>query len=65
MLTDIQIAQQAKMEPIEKIAAKVGIPDEALLKYGKYKAKISQEFINEAFSRNTPGNHKPPIPARS
>ncbi len=51
MLTDIQIAQQAKMEPIEKIAAKVGIPDEALLKYGKYKAKISQEFINEAFSR--------------
>lgn len=51
MLTDIQIAQQAKMEPIEKIAAKAGIPDEALLKYGKYKAKISQEFINEASSR--------------
>lgn len=48
MLTDIQIAQQATMEPIEKVAAKVGIPEDALLKYGKYKAKISREFINEA-----------------
>ena len=51
MLTDIQIAQQAKMEPIEKIAAKAGIPEDALLRYGKYKAKVSQEFLNEAASR--------------
>lgn len=48
MLTDIQIAQQATMEPIEKVAAKVGIPEDALLKYGKYKAKLSREFINES-----------------
>ena len=51
MLTDIQIAQQAGLEPIEKIAAKAGIPENALLKYGKYKAKISQDFINETASR--------------
>ena len=51
MLTDIQIAQQAVMEPIEKIAEKAGIPEDALLKYGKYKAKISQDFINEASLR--------------
>ena len=48
MLTDIQIAQQAKMEPIEKVAAKAGIPESALLKYGNYKAKISREFIEAA-----------------
>ncbi len=47
MLTDIQIAQKASMKPIEQIAAKVGIPQEALLKYGKYKAKITQEFIDK------------------
>jgi len=41
MLTDIEIAQQAKMEPIGKIAAKIGIQEEELEFYGKYKAKIS------------------------
>lgn len=45
MLTDIEIAQQAKMLPIREIAAKAGIPEEALEYYGKYKAKISEEYI--------------------
>lgn len=45
MLTDIEIAQQAKLLPIREVAAKAGIPEEALEYYGKYKAKISEEYI--------------------
>lgn len=41
MLTDIEIAQQAKMEPIGKVAEKIGIKEEELEFYGKYKAKLS------------------------
>ena len=41
MLTDIEIAQQAKMEHIGEIAAKIGLQEEELEFYGKYKAKIS------------------------
>lgn len=40
MLTDIEIAQNAAMEPIEKIAAKIGIEPGYLELYGKYKAKV-------------------------
>lgn len=46
MLTDIQIAQNAEMQPIEKVAECVGIPQEALLKYGNYKAKITKEYMD-------------------
>lgn len=45
MLTDIQIAQQTKMEPIKDVAAKVGLTEDDLEFYGKYKAKISSETI--------------------
>ena len=41
MLTDIQIAQQTKMEPIVDVAAKVGLTEDDLDLYGKYKAKIN------------------------
>ncbi len=41
MLTDIEIAQQAKMEHIGNVAAKIGIQEEELEFYGKYKAKLS------------------------
>lgn len=41
VLSDIEIAQHAKMEPISKIAESIGISDEELELYGKYKAKIS------------------------
>jgi formate--tetrahydrofolate ligase len=44
--SDIDIAQAAKMKPIREIAAKLGIPDEALSPYGHYKAKISLEYID-------------------
>lgn len=39
--SDIQIAQEAVMEPITEVAKKAGIPEEMLEHYGKYKAKIS------------------------
>lgn len=45
MLTDIEIAQNAEMKPIGEVAQTLGIPTEELEYYGKYKAKISQEFI--------------------
>ena len=41
MLSDIEIAQKAKMNPIAEVAKKLGIPDEALEAYGRYKAKIA------------------------
>lgn len=42
--TDIEIAQEAKMEHIVDVAAKIGIAPEDLELYGKYKAKISDEY---------------------
>src|SRR5699024_510255 len=39
-LTDQEIASQASIQPIEEIAKKAGIPNEALEMYGKYKAKV-------------------------
>src|SRR3989338_2753468 len=45
MLTDLQIAQKAKIEPIVKIAKKIGIGEEFLEFYGKYKAKVSLDLI--------------------
>lgn len=45
MLTDVQIAQQCTMEPIVKIASKLGLTEDDLELYGKYKAKISLETI--------------------
>lgn len=46
MLTDIEIAQQAEIKPIGAIAAKIGIDQDELEFYGKYKAKISEELIS-------------------
>ena len=45
MLTDIEIAQQAKLRPIGQVAASLNIPEEDLEYYGKYKAKISDELF--------------------
>ncbi len=46
MLTDIEIAQMTKLAPIRDIAAKLGIDEEELEYYGRYKAKLSQELID-------------------
>ena len=48
MKTDIQIAQETKMLPIKEVAASIGIKEDDLELYGKYKAKISDELINES-----------------
>ena len=45
MASDIDIAQQATMQRITAVAAKVGIPEESLEPYGHYKAKISLEYL--------------------
>ena len=45
MKTDIQIAQEAVMEPIIDVAAKIGITPDEIELYGKYKAKISDEYL--------------------
>ena len=47
MLTDVEIAQSAKMKPIKEIAQKVGLDEDDLELYGKYKAKISLEAISK------------------
>ena len=51
MKTDIQIAQEATMLPIRDVAAKYGIGEDDLELYGKYKAKFSDELLNEIENR--------------
>src|SRR5450755_3370080 len=45
-LSDIEIAQQAKMQRIIKVAEKLGIPEDDLVPYGHYKAKISLAYVD-------------------
>jgi formate--tetrahydrofolate ligase len=45
--SDIEIAQAANMRPIGEIAAKLGIPDEALSPYGRYKAKVGLDYVQQ------------------
>ncbi|MCI8799602.1 MAG: formate--tetrahydrofolate ligase [Lachnospiraceae bacterium] len=51
MKTDIEIAQEAVMEPVGKVAEKLGIPEDALEFYGRYKAKLSDEFLDSLRDR--------------
>jgi len=46
MKTDVQIAQEASMLPINEIASKVGILEDELEQYGKYKGKISLDVLS-------------------
>ena len=47
MKSDIQIAQEAKMEPIVKIAEKLNLSEDDIELYGKYKCKISLDVLNK------------------
>ena len=47
MMTDIEIAQNADMKHIKEVAAKLGISEDDLDMYGKYKAKLSDELIKK------------------
>jgi len=51
MKTDIEIAQSAEMMKISEIAAQLGISEDDLEFYGKYKAKISEKYLREIESR--------------
>ncbi len=51
MKTDIQIAKEIIKKPIVEIAKQIGIDEDNLELYGKYKAKISQKFINSLESK--------------
>lgn len=54
MKTDIQIAQEAELLPIREVAEKLDITEDELELYGKYKAKLSDEYM-ERISRNPDG----------
>ena len=51
MKTDIEIAQQAVLKPITEVAQQLEIPVEELELYGKYKAKISEEYLEQIKDR--------------
>ena len=44
MKTDIQIAQEAQLKPVKEVAEQIGIEEDELEFYGKYKAKLSEEL---------------------
>jgi formate--tetrahydrofolate ligase len=44
--TDIEIARAAKTQPIAQVAQKIGIPEDSVINYGKYKAKVALDFID-------------------
>ena len=47
MKTDIEIAQEAEMVPIKNVAEQLGITEDDIELYGKYKAKISNEYYEK------------------
>ena len=47
MKSDIEIAQECKMLPIKEVAAKIGVSEDDLELYGKYKAKFSEEYLQK------------------
>ena len=51
-LSDIEIAQSAKMRPITEIAAEAGIGEEYLEQYGKYKAKVDPAILRDSTRQN-------------
>ncbi len=51
MKTDIQIAQEAELFPVTQVAESAGIPADSLELYGKYKAKLSDEYLESLKSK--------------
>ena len=51
MLSDIEIAQKATMKKIQEVAAGIGIPEDELEPYGRYKAKVSLGFVDSLKTR--------------
>ena len=55
MKTDIEIAREADISPIELIASEIGIDDQYLERYGKYKAKVNLSIIDEKLTDHQNG----------
>ena len=53
--TDWEIAQEAKLLPINEVAAKLGIPSESVEPFGHYKAKIGMDFVERCFAERPDG----------
>ena len=51
MKTDLDIARAAALRPLPEIAAKLGLPDAALIPYGRFAAKIDESFIESLAGR--------------
>ena len=47
MKTDIQIAQEARLEPVGRVAARLGLGEDDIVPYGKYKAKIDHRLLKK------------------
>ncbi|MCF6194927.1 MAG: formate--tetrahydrofolate ligase, partial [Kangiellaceae bacterium] len=52
-LSDIEIARAAKMQPIQEIADKLGIPEEHIISYGKYRAKVERKYLEAKTESNS------------
>ena len=65
MKSDIEIAQEAKMKPITEIAASLGLADEDVIPYGRYKAKIDHRLLMDRADPGRRGqNHHQRGPGR-
>src|SRR6202046_4750813 len=53
--TDWEIAQEAKLLPINEIAAKLDIPSDSVEPFGHYKGKIGMDFVERAFAERPDG----------
>ena len=60
MLSDIEIAQAAKMQPITEIAAKLGLQGEDVIPYGHYKAKLNHLLAKADKPEGQAGPWSPP-----
>ena len=73
--TDIEIAQETEMLPIQEIAKMAGVDEKYLEQYGKYKAKVDYNILNEvqrpdgklvlvtAINPTPPARARPPPPS--
>ena len=59
MKSDIEIAQEAKMKPIADIAASLGLADEDVIPYGRYKAKVNHRLIHKASKQASSSSSRP------
>ena len=50
--SDIEVARAANMQPIEKVAEKLGIPEKHLFRYGPHKAKVDYRYVDQLKSRS-------------